>query len=524
MSFWTKHYKRRATPWRRGLAGWTTLVVFALAVHAASALHAREPNRGQRLLIIAIDAIPFEVVAKLTGPEAGAERIFEGYQPPTAVINAFPSSSYVAWAGLLEPFGVAKSAGYEARHFDRSIGKAVRGFTLSETPAPWKEFFDWRLEGVLTGTVAYGWPKYYSLKEVAWGLEAFRRSRPDVFTMYVVSTDGVGHRYGHEGLAEFLKKLDKMLVDFKRAHPDLQMRTILFSDHGMAGGPELINTWPAVRRAVENGGFRVSEEIENHADVAIISFGLLSSFEAYTQPAKAETVARLVASVPGIDLCVVPRDDDVLIVSTLGDATIRRRSEQSETLWSYEPVNGDPLHYAPLVADLRLRAGADTPWFPDSWWFEATKHHQFPDAMHRLARAFDLMTNPASLACSVSPGYMFGARLTEYVAALTIGPLRWTHGALHRAASLGFILTDLPGWPAADAVRFDRALAFLTRLAPPRASNVTETIARPIITPKPQKPRTHGNYSPISRSKRSNRCVETDPYFMPEFGSLVPHR
>ena len=97
MNFWTKHYKQRATPWQRGSAGWAALVVFA-AVHASSALHAREPNGGQpndgeRLLIIAVDAIPFEVVAKLPGPEAGAQRIFEGYQPPSAIINAFPSSS-----------------------------------------------------------------------------------------------------------------------------------------------------------------------------------------------------------------------------------------------------------------------------------------------------------------------------------------------------------------------------------------------------------------------------------------------
>lgn len=465
------------------MAGWSALALLVVTAHASSGVHAQEPNRRQRLLIIAVDAMPFEVVAKLTGPEAGDERIFEGFQPPTAVINTFPSSSYVAWAGLLEPFDVAKSAGYEARHFDRSRSKAVRGFTLSETPAPWKKFFDWRLAGVLTGAVAYGWPKYYSLKEVEWGLEAFRRSRQDVFAMYVLSTDGVGHRYGHEGLTEFMKKLNKTLADFKRDHPDMQMRTFLFSDHGMAGGSALINTWPAVRRAVEGARFRVSEKIETDTDVAIVSFGLLNSFVAYTPPGKEETVARLAASVPGVDLCVVPEGDGVRIVSAQGDAAIRRRSEQSETQWSYEAINGDPLRYAPVVADLRRRVGVDTSWFPDSWWFEATKHHHFPDALYRLARTFDLVANPASLACSVSPGYMFGARLTEYAAALAIGPLRWTHGALHRAASLGFILTDLPDWPAPETVRFDRALAFLAPLAPSRALNAVGTIATRTAVP-----------------------------------------
>ncbi len=59
---------------------------------------------------------------------------------------------------------------------------------------------------------------------------------------------------------------------------------------------------------------------------------------------------------------------------------------------------------------------------------------------------------------------MFGSLLTERVAIPTIGRLKWTHGALHDGASLGFLMTDIPDWPIADAVRFDRALDPLVTL------------------------------------------------------------
>ncbi|MDX1489634.1 MAG: hypothetical protein R3268_15610, partial [Acidiferrobacterales bacterium] len=109
------------------------------------------------------------------------------------------------------------------------------------------------------------------------------------------------------------------------------------------------------------------------------------------------------------------------------------------------------------------RAGQQ--WFTDSLWFEASKNHFYPDALYRIAEAFELVENPASILCSNSPGYMFGSLVTEYASLPTVGPLQWTHGALYQDASLGFLMTDVPDWPLRDRVRFDQALAPLARLA-----------------------------------------------------------
>ncbi|MFQ5938313.1 MAG: hypothetical protein ACE5LB_18070, partial [Acidiferrobacterales bacterium] len=176
-------------------------------------------------------------------------------------------------------------------------------------------------------------------------------------------------------------------------------------------------------------------------------------------------VASSVASVPGVDLCVVPHAPGWKIISARGDALVGRRHGPTEELWSYQMLTGDPLGYEPIVSRLRERVGNDTDnWFQDSWWFEATKHNFYPDALYRLAESFALVENPASIICSNSPGFMFGSLFTEYMAIPTIGPLRWTHGALDRDTSLGFLMTDIPQWPVTDAVRFDRALEPLVRL------------------------------------------------------------
>jgi len=54
---------------------------------------------------------------------------------------------------------------------------------------------------------------------------------------------------------------------------------------------------------------------------------------------------------------------------------------------------------------------------------------------------------------------MFGARKTERASRLTGGRLRWTHGALERDATLGFLMSDDPRLPLTGPVRFDEALA-----------------------------------------------------------------
>ena len=95
---------------------------------------------------------------------------------------------------------------------------------------------------------------------------------------------------------------------------------------------------------------------------------------------------------------------------------------------------------------------------PDEEWFRASFDATYPDAFYRLMRAFELVENPASILCSVEPGYMYGSRKTERLAMLGGGRLRWTHGALFREATWGFLMSNATSWEPPAAVRFDKSL------------------------------------------------------------------
>ena len=69
--------------------------------------------------------------------------------------------------------------------------------------------------------------------------------------------------------------------------------------------------------------------------------------------------------------------------------------------------------------------------------------------------------NPASLLCSLEPGYAFGAETLAWLSWLANGDFQWTHGALTKASSIGFIMTNGQGWQPVEAVRFNQALRFL---------------------------------------------------------------
>ncbi len=439
-----------------------------------SLLFAGSAGATARTLFIGVDAIPYDLVVKLTDPALGEKALFKGMRGPVAVINTFPSDSYVAWTGLLRPLGSDKALGYEACYFNRAESRLRGCFSLVKVPAPWQDVFDWTWEGLLRKGLAYGWPKSYSVHEVEQGLAAFMESDKQVFRIYVVSTDALGHIFGPDAQAEFLRALDRALQILKQKYPQRPFHTVLVSDHGMAGGEPLKNTWPKIADTLTKAGFHVNNSVEQKSDVTAVKFGLVSGFVTYTWSGAESEVASLLVSVPGVDLCAVEDQLGWRLFSARGQALIARKHGQSESLWSYQVLTGDPLGYGPLVAALRSQGGASQQqWFADSLWFKASKNHFYPDALYRIAEAFKLVENPASVVCSNSPGYMFGSLFTEYVSLPTIGPLRWTHGALYRDASLGFLMTDVPQWPISDLVRFDRALAPLAELA--RTSTLAST-------------------------------------------------
>jgi hypothetical protein len=479
-----------------------TLVVALLAGACGSSRPQRPPPRpapvpgAPRTLVVMLDAVPFESVAGLP-LAADGERPFAELSEPVPLISSFPSATTVALTGIFEPIGIERPPGYEARYFDRERGEVVGGRPLSyqQIPFSWREFFDWKVKDLLRKAWGYVRPGPFSRWEVRRGVEAFLESDLPTYFVYVGATDGVAHLKGPGGFDEVFLELDRAL---EAARERESFHTVLLSDHGVGGGAKLINVLRPVRRALRDAGLRPGERLRGADDVVLVPFGLLSGFVVFTPHGREAEVARLVATVEGVEVCAAPAPpqpeaDAAWLIASGGGAAIAARRERAGIVeWRYEieardpvgpagrnpvgpagrnpvgpagrnpvgpagrdpvgPAGRDPLGYADLAGG----------WRTDAEWFAEVADRRLPDALHRIARAFELTRNPASLLCSVSPGFMYGSMTTDLTSRVTVGRLRYTHGGLGTGDSLGFFMTDHPalatrGAAESGAVRFDRA-------------------------------------------------------------------
>ena len=425
----------------------------------------RVDGAAPRLLVIGLDAVPHDAVAALV--DAG---YFAPFHPPAPLLSTFPSATSLAMSGILEPFGVARSEGYEARFYDRTRNKIRGGGLLSynRLKAPWRTAWDWKAGNVrkLTSGLL---PVRASLRAVDDILASFAVSDDPIFLAYTDATDLAGHLKGPDSLERILIHLSDGLDQLRQAQPDRPFYTVMFSDHGQAGGQPLLNVRRALKQALQAKGFRLRGRLKQERDVVLVPFGLLSSVIGYTRPAAADGVAAALAQAEGVDLCVSVIDDDAWhVTSSEGLARIERRRTGDAPVWRYRVEDGnDPLALGELNGgeldggELERGGGATghaEAWQDDQWWRTRTRGHRYPDPFHRIARGFDLVENPASVICSLETRAMYGALLTSVSSRLSVGHLEWTHGALHEDASFGFVMSDWPGWQPDGAQRFDQAL------------------------------------------------------------------
>ena len=404
-----------------------------------------------RTLVLLLDGIPLAAV------EDG--ELFAEIGKPLPLVGSFPSTTTPAFAAMLARFGVSPPPGYEARFFDRDRDEVRLGGPIPgrEDLFLWHGFFDWIERGLSRKTMHYARPHSSARREMRDALAAFEASEDPVFLAYVNSTDGLGHLYGLDVTRAFLRDLDAALHALRAR---MRFRTVLLSDHGMAGngGASLANVRKGVARSLKARGFRLRESLDRPGDAVLVSFGIVTFFAIYGSPGEEEALLGAAAEAPGVEVCT-RADGDGWVVAGQGG---RARIASDGARWSYTALDRDPLRYLPVVDRLRVSAvEAEGSWFDDRAWFEATLDADFPDALHRIAGGFALVANPASVLCSTAPGHVFGAAAATAGAHLSPGRIRWSHGSLRRADTLGFMITDVPGAAGRPGLRVDDALAWI---------------------------------------------------------------
>jgi len=449
---------KRPTIWPEPIT--TKALVFGLLVVTLLAAGAAAEEESKRRLFIALDAVPYQIAADVMNPALGDEALFQGFEGPVRLVSTFPSSTSVALPGILGPIGLERSPGYEARFFDWQEGKVRGGGAVSygRIEFPWRDFFDWGRKGVAGSAIEAIKPVKSGIKRLRNAMDDFVRSDKDEFWIYSAATDIAGHVLSPQAHVDFFKALDEMILEARQASPDRPFDVVVFSDHGMDGGEPLINVFKPAKRALKQAGYRSKKRLKGTEDVVLTPFGLVSNLEAYTVDENKGRVAEILAAVEGVDLCAYKLEEGWRIESHRGNATLQQKEVDGELWWKYEPHHGDPLEFQDLVSAMEEEGQVRDGWLPDTACFEATVVAENPDPFYRIAHAFELTTNPASVICSASRGYMYGAPYTGVLAQIGKGHLRWTHGALNREATLGFLFSDVEGWEAPEAVRFDRAI------------------------------------------------------------------
>ena len=449
-----RHYRRQDGP--KGTRAIGLILLAALLVATAAA---GEEARKRRLFI-ALDAVPYSVAAEVMDPALGDEALFQGFKGPVRLVSTFPSSTSVALPGILGPIGLRLSPGYEARFFDWDEGKVRGGGAVSygKIEFPWRDFFDWGRKGVAGSAIEAVKPVKSGVKRLRNAMDDFVESDKDEFWIYSAATDIAGHVISPQAHKEFFQALDEMIRDARQASPDRPFDVVVFSDHGMDGGDPLINVFKPAKKALKESGFQVKKKLKAPQVVVLTPFGLVSNFEAYTHDENKGRVAEALAAVEGVDVCAYELEKGWRIESHRGSATLLQKELEDRVWWSYQPHHGDPLEFEAVIAMMEQEGLVQEGWLPDEACFEATVDAENPDPFYRITHAFELVTNPASVICSVGRGYMYGAPHTSVLAKFGKGRLRWTHGALNREATLGFLFSDVEDWEAPNAVRFDRAI------------------------------------------------------------------
>lgn len=401
------------------------------ATEVARRLNDAPHPEGDRHLVVILDSTPFIMVDEMW--RQGRFRLFA---PPSTIISPFPVMTDLS---LSEFFGVSPAPAVESQYYD---GKQMQGGYLNyaaEGNAGWNLNTSYRLIHFMH-SVAYLQPWTWFDHELGKIQRLFFQSSESPFIGYVVTTSGIGAHFGRNGHQAALIKLDRFC---QAVMHELRGRVqiTLFSDHGH-------NLLPSQRiplsGLLEEFGYRVTEKLSRPEDVVVPEFGVVTCAAIYTK--SAETVAADIAGVEGIDLAMYRDAGDVVVRNRNGIARVRK----SPSGYSYACDLGDPLELLPILDQLR-QAGSVFPdgTVDDRVLFDATKSHKYPDALHRIWRAFNgLVVHTPDVLISVRDGWHTGSGLMTRLVDISA-----THGSLNDLSSLGFVMSTLGRVP--DHVRME---------------------------------------------------------------------
>jgi hypothetical protein len=382
-----------------------------------------------RWLVVCLDGVPYDEMLALW-----EEGYFREFFRPVPLIAPFPTASGIA---LSEAFHTAPVQGYEDGFFDIQRNRLSGGALMTTTgeKIPYLALLDYDLPGYLKGP-AYLLPYKSYRADLGRFRQRFLASGDKIYLAHIASTDSLYHILPAEEMRRLLVEVDALLRELY-FDAEGKLRITLFSDHGNS----LAKGHPVpLEEHLAAGGWRLGDRCGETRTVVAPAYGLLGFFSLYCVGDKKAELGRHLAKMEGVDIVVYENSDGVTIENSQGQA--RLSWDQEATVFRYQPLTGDPLNLAEILATLKAEGKMDAEgWVKDADLFAATWNHLLPDPGYRLWQwAVNHVHNPADLLVSLRPGFHYGSRTFERFVTM-----RSTHGSIDRMQTLGFATsTDAP--------------------------------------------------------------------------------
>jgi hypothetical protein len=411
-----------------------------------------------RHIVICVDGVGISTINKMR-----AEGHFKMFHSPSRMISTFPSLTNAALSKILEPAGARMTGGYEDQFFDTEANR-MRGGILDRfrsgrfVRGTFRQLFDYHPSAIKSG-LGYAAPPLStyleSLSDLIRLRQKARNSRQPVFFAYTGATDSLAHLGGETLLRSFLKNLDDTIEDIAR-ESKTPVTVTIFSDHG--------NDFRQYRRValkdpLRQAGFKFETKIKDDQSLVLPQFGLVGSAVLFTREKNEERLARVLATLEGIDFVTYERDGTVHVANRHGQATIEKRNDE----YRYLAVKGDPLELLAIAQQASNRRNGANGFIKDEEWFALTRASARPDAVKRIYEgATQGVLNRANVIINLEDGFYTGSSLLD-----TLTILQATHGNIGREQSYGFVMStkgELPPyiraadlWQALGSVQLQRS-------------------------------------------------------------------
>jgi len=362
-------------------------------------------------VMMILDGFGYDVVRKYQS--AGGFKNFKRLSP---VVAPYPSLTDLCSQDLIQG---EPCASLEARYYDPDRKKVVGGEigyllhvnqpyrdTIAYSPRPWID------------SMCYVAPWYAFTLEMKRLRRKLAKFRGKEFVAYLVSTAGIGTKYGAAGQSMCLGRVDEFCTELKKAMPDL--RISLVSDHGHGYTPSRSYD---IRAELRARGWRFKSQLSAPKDIVYPALGLVHCAGFWSL--NTEELIEDLKHIDCIDIISFKQDDIVTVTNHHGLGEIT----QAEDTLTYRNIHGDVLH-------LGLADGDQISLTSDEWLRRAL-HDKYPDALFRVWRAHNgLVKHTPSIIVALKDGFFFGSRLLNRFA-----KIESTHGGLNRINSLAFAMS-----------------------------------------------------------------------------------